>query len=575
MSAGKYGDARSLQIYAQLTLSIAVLLILYLISIYDQVSADLLKKVNYLSMSIYTIFIPFLVALFLLISPIDLMIVSIPDLLYSIYIIYSRNNLITKYSFALFGDQIISTLVLIFSFLIVVSRYRATLRPRNFYRDIHFLRNFFTPSFNRESISNILITMGLVMMLLVFLEMIIRTLFNTSQIFLSYWYLLGALISSIFLAKNSRYQVYFAPIAVLSWLSLSLIYVSYSEISIKRKGFARRGFTDSSVVHIDGVVINRGKLYIDLSTRRSPHILIVGATGSGKTQMSKRICDSLSKNNVATIIIDPHNEYVDLGFERYGIHEITGIILSEIAGSRESIEEFIDILRVAFRLGSLQVAVLSDIIQEYFQGYRDLRDLTNFIEKKISESDNSEIQRALRSVQFYIRLLLESIPQDIEYSSRYSIDLNRSMTIDLSYIAKNEFITEVYVYFLLRHIWRKIRERGFSEKIEYYIVLDEAHNLLSGRVSELISRILRESRKFGLGVIIVSQLIDQRIKEFFGNIGSLLIMKTFDRETLDFIESATKISASLASSLREREFLFIDLYREKIFYRGKLLFKEE
>jgi DNA helicase HerA-like ATPase len=340
--------------------------------------------------------------------------------------------------------------------------------------------------------------------------------------------------------------------------------------------FAKRRFTDSSLVYVNGVATNQGKLYIDLSTGRSPHILIVGATGSGKTQMSKRICRSLSRSKVATIIIDPHNEYMDLGFERYGIHEITGVILSEIASSKESIEEFIDILRIAFRLGPLQVAVLSDLLQEYFQDYRDLRNLIDFIEKKISESNNSEIQRALRSVQFYIRLLLENIPQSTNYIGSYSIDLTRSMIIDLSYIAKNQFITEIYVYFLLRHIWRKIRERGFSNEIRYYVVLDEAHNLLSGRVSELISRIIRESRKFGLGIVIVSQLIDQRIKEFFGNIGSLLIMKTFDKETLDYIQTTTGINIiGVISTLRETEFVFIDLYREKVIYRGRLLFEEE
>jgi len=573
MSTKRYENTRSLQIYAQLVLSVAILLILYIISIYDQVNTDLLKKINYLFMNIYTIFIPLLVALFILISPIDLMIVSLPSLLYGLYTIYSSNNVIAKYSTALFGDQIISTIILILSFLIVVFKYRATIRPKNFYRDVYFLKNFFTLSFSRETINNLLLTLGLVVIFLVVIEMILRTFFNAKQIFSSYWYLAGALISSIFLVRDSYYRVYYTPIAILSWFSLPLIYVVYSETSVGDREFARRRFTDTSLVYVDDVVTNRGKLYIDLSTGRSPHILIVGATGSGKTQMSKRICNSLSRSKIATIIIDPHNEYIDLGFERYGIHEITGVILSEISSSRESIEEFIDILRIAFRLGPLQVAVLSDLLQEYFQDYRDLRNLIDFIEKKVSESNNSEIQRALRSVQIYIRLLLENIPQSTEYVGRHSIDLARSMIIDLSYIAKNQFITEIYVYFLLRHIWRKIRERGFSDEIKYYVVLDEAHNLLSGRVSELISRIIRESRKFGLGIIIVSQLIDQRIREFFGNIGSLLIMKTFDKETLDYIQTAAGIDVGIISTLRETEFVFIDLYREKIIYRGRLLFK--
>ncbi len=573
MSRASYRHSRNPQIYAQLIASISVLIILYFVSLYTQINTDLIKKLSFLSMSIYIIIIPILIALFMIISPIDIILLSTPSLVYSIYLIYSRSNIFSNY-LSLFGDQLLSTTILLITFFIIILRYRATLRPINFYRDLNSLKNFFIFSINKEVISDVIIFMGAIILILAFLEIITRVFLGAGHIFLSYTYLSGALVSTLFLAKGLRRHIYYLLIATLSWFSLPLIYVVYIDTPIERRSiFTRREIINDSLVYIQNVLLDRGKMYIDLSTGRSPHILIVGATGSGKTQMSKRICGSLSSGNISTIIIDPHNEYMDLGFRRYGIREVTGLILREISSSRESIEEFIDILRISFRLGPLQIAVLSDTLLEYFQEYRDFSGLLDFIEKKIIDSSNNEIQRALRSIQFYIRLLLENIPQRINELAHESIDLDKSLIIDLSYVTKNQFITEIYIYFLLRHIWSRVREKGFSEKIRYYIVIDEAHNLLSGKVSELILRIIRESRKFGLGIILVSQLIDQRIKEFFGNIGSLIIMKTLDKETLDFIESSTRVDISLATHLKDTEFIYIDLYKDKFPRRGRIIFE--
>lgn len=567
MSLGLSRRRRSQNIDTQIFLTIVLLLIIWATPLFIE------RYISAARFSLETILLFYsapilLLLLYLITAPIDLLILSIPSLAYSLYIFVLFTRKVFSGNLFTLTDQILTIVFIASAILPIVIRYKRIIRKTNFYKDLYSLKSFLRPDLG--DLSDLLISEGILLLLVALLEFLSRSLFSVRGYFASIYYLSGVVFSGVIISRSRDNKLY-TLLSLLSWASIPLVYVFHDkEYTSSRAGLGYI-YREQEIIPVERVVVGeRSRLFMDLSTNRSPHILIVGSTGSGKTQLSKRLCESLSKRGVRVIVLDPHNEYKDLGLERYSIREIADIIIREIADSRESIEEFIDILRTTFRLGYLQVAVLSDTLYEYFQENRGLRDLLNYIEKKISETDNSEIQRALRNTQYYIKLLLDHISINENTVSEKTLDLNRSVAIDLSEIYKNRYVTEIYVYFLIRYIWRIVREKGFSERIRYYLVIDEAHNILSSKISELLSRILRESRKFGLGLILVTQIIDQRIREFMSNIGVVFLMKTLDRDTLDFLEILVSIDPEKALSLRETEFIYIDLYREKTIFRGRL-----
>ena len=80
---------------------------------------------------------------------------------------------------------------------------------------------------------------------------------------------------------------------------------------------------------------------------------------------------------------------------------------------------------------------------------------------------------------------------------------------------------------LLWHLFFYLKSHGKS-KLRIYIVLDEAHHL-SFREGGPIDLLLREARKFGLGVIFASQQPEDFSQVAFDNTASKLVFQTNDQ----------------------------------------------
>jgi DNA helicase HerA-like ATPase len=105
------------------------------------------------------------------------------------------------------------------------------------------------------------------------------------------------------------------------------------------------------------------------------------------------------------------------------------------------------------------------------------------------------------------------------------------------------------------------------------IIIDEAHNVLRGKIHEILSTIFREGRKFGLGLIVISQQISDEMSEYINNIGKIIIFRIVDMKTIEILQKILddeNISRDLLR-LRELEFYYIDLTGERQIFRGKIL----
>ncbi len=548
------------QIYIKL-----LLLILILIFISQQIMYILvyIKIYNAYDKIFFISAVFIMIALFILmISPIEVILTSLPMFLYSVsYLIY----LYAHVANILYTD-ILSTILLIMIISIYgLYRFRRKLKIRSFSNIFVVLSRIFY--YIKDDPGHLLITEGLILLLLSSADILLN--YITGKIFFTKpENLLGALIDGIFITFIRNRKIIFT--SVFSWSFTPLLYYVSSTQIYTRPRLYREIFKEKSVVIDDVVVDKQANLMINVSTDLSPHMLVIGSTGTGKTVLSKKISRSLVKNNIPVIIFDLHNEYKDLGFKRLDPRDITGIMINDIYSNRDSLNEFIDVIRASFKLGALQTAYLQDLLTRYVEERRNIQKLPEYLEEEIKRQEDPEAQRVLRSLHMYLKLLFSEIS---EIKSDVSWRLDEPVTIDLSSVGRNNFLTDIYVYYFIRYIWRSARERGFTRNINQMIIIDEAHNILRGKIHELLSTIFREGRKFGLGLIVISQQISDEMSEYINNIGKIIIFRIVDMKTIEIFQKILddeNISRDLLR-LRELEFYYIDLTGERQIFRGKIL----
>lgn len=270
--------------------------------------------------------------------------------------------------------------------------------------------------------------------------------------------------------------------------------------------------------------------YIDLRDERNPHILITGASGSGKSTAVKNLVLSLASAGIGNIIvIDFHGEYSELLGQ---VKAVCGTKVSYIDARRYSVNpleldgaspkeravQLADTMQRLFNLGPLQRAQLERLLEELYSMHGihddepstwhleppDLRKLYAYIGELLAGSVASTDRSRLEALRQYVGLLLDDV------FGRTSIPLAELLSgvvvLDLSKMP-TDYMKVLYVETLLRKIAFQAYREGPSPTLRRYVVIDEAHILTSrrGTKESLVAKLLAETRKYGIGFIVATQ----------------------------------------------------------------------
>lgn len=285
------------------------------------------------------------------------------------------------------------------------------------------------------------------------------------------------------------------------------------------------------------------------------HILIVGKSGAGKTQTASVFLWELTKAGVPSIIFDFQGEYMSdklTNADGTTFRDCTkakvldaadGININPLEvpidphnGNKQNyikvVYQVANSLAKIFGLGDIQHAILRDAISQAFitAGFTPNNKETwqkpapNFSTVwAILKHMEEEIGGNVRNLNFRVQPLFENgvFPEDPNPRGFEAI-LKEPHILRLSNLATPELMVAVS-RFVLQKIYADMLAKGPTHTMRVFAVVDEAHKL---SYEETLTELIREARKYGVGILLASQSV-----------------KDFDRVVFDMV--GTKISLQL------------------------------
>lgn len=291
-------------------------------------------------------------------------------------------------------------------------------------------------------------------------------------------------------------------------------------------------------------------LYVKLEELNTPHIVIVGASGSGKTRLAKHIAVNSSKQyGYNLLIIDPHGEYKDIaGIIKCRVMDASKYALNPLilgnTSPRERALQLSHVISTLFKLGYLQRQMLEEIILRTYESKGIIQsDPSTWVKEPPTIEDlvktcmelgatSPEYQRVLP----YLNILRENMGS----GSWLSIDelFSENVIIDTSSLS-SDFARALFLDTLMYMLISKMYNMRSTKKIQ--VVFEEARGLMPRQLSrELLSRLFTESRKFGFSIIVISQEIHGIPRVLINNAGLRIFFIMNEPRS---VEEASKIIA--------------------------------
>lgn len=307
----------------------------------------------------------------------------------------------------------------------------------------------------------------------------------------------------------------------------------------------------------------------DTQAVQNPHLMIMGESGSGKTYAAQCLVAELCQTGIPSILFDYGQSFeletLDKSFVRftkpteYLIGE-EGLALNpleifqrDIQGPNAVATRVSDVFDAVYHLGDIQRKVLIDAILQAFEAVGihpsdrttwtkslpTLSTLQGILEELAANKDYPNYKNATgvaaRLTTFF---MLNSFRSDVSSWSWEKFINDKEQRVHILQFRGLEGKTQrVVVELLLWHLFFFLKSHGQSH-LRLYCVLDEAHHL-SFRDGGPVDSLLREARKFGLGIIFASQQPEDFSPAAFSNSASKLVFQTSD--------TALKISRFLAA----------------------------
>ncbi|MEM2234049.1 MAG: ATP-binding protein [Nitrososphaerota archaeon] len=297
------------------------------------------------------------------------------------------------------------------------------------------------------------------------------------------------------------------------------------------------------------------RVSIDLNAVASRHLAILAITGRGKSNLLALLAKRVAEKNGTMVIVDYHAEYGDLRIPKLKVsvpklnpRHLTAEELADVIGVRQNAER--------------QRGVLGEVVDK---GVRTATDFWGELRERLellAESDEALAQHRYVAVRLkeIVERALRIWGPIFDTGARSLIDQifpNRINVLDVSGFTESQ--AQVLVSHLLEELLedRKDAVRGDPDvrfRSPVIVAIEEAHVFIpSGEhtpCADVIARIAREGRKFGLSLILVSQRPSRLNADVVSQVGSLAVSGlTHPRDQQFVMEVTDEVTEELGASL--------------------------
>lgn len=335
------------------------------------------------------------------------------------------------------------------------------------------------------------------------------------------------------------------------------------------------------------------------------HCFITGSSGSGKSYATYQLLESVIKNDVKIMIIEPaKGEYKQIfgglkGIKifttdpnTYRVLKINPFQFPENIHLLSHIEQLLQIFNASWPLYAAMPAVLKQAVVEAYvkcgwdvqnsiwipgisdHKYPVFADILEILPQIINMSDYSADSKGDYKGALVTRVQSMTVGiNGVIFKNSVGVDdsilFDSNVVIDLSELGSDEAIALIMGVLIMklneyRKSQRKINKYlSLNSKLQHVTVLEEAHNLLKrtskdqnqeganmvGKSVEMISNSIKEMRTYGEGFIIIDQSPMAVDSSAIENTATKIIMNTPAKDACEELGSALSLNEEQTSEL--------------------------
>lgn len=288
----------------------------------------------------------------------------------------------------------------------------------------------------------------------------------------------------------------------------------------------------------------------------NPHVLILGESGFGKTYTAICLTAELARRDIASVILDygqgfspsaipevawanSEPEWLDLATMGISLNPLT-IEPSDVRGPTSVAQRVADSFsRVYSRIGVQQHAILRDAILDVFYDVGIKPDNPNSWKRRApafhhisaklqsyaADGTNANRRFASSVASHISTLFVFNIFRSAGQRLAWNDLLSNKITI-LGFRGLEASVQRLATEFVLWNLIGHLESLG-PQPLRAFIVLDEAHRLSFAENSP-VEKLLREARKFGVGLMLASQQPEDFSAVAFANTATKIVFQITD-----------------------------------------------
>ncbi len=308
------------------------------------------------------------------------------------------------------------------------------------------------------------------------------------------------------------------------------------------------------------------KIQLDINSMVQKHVSVLAKTGGGKSYMTGVILEELMKHEVTVLVVDPHGEYNSM---RDAGSRVDGAEKFNVTphGYGSKIREFSPDTKInsqakplKFTLANMEAKDLLELTN-IKNGRKELTSLKKAIEALRAGRDSytlSDLMKVLEADEDGSNALI----QELEYLNSIEIFADRGTKMsELVVKGKTTILNlrgtppDIQSLIVNRIATALFELRKINEIPPMLMVVEEAHNYCPQQGVTDSSKIMRtvasEGRKFGLGLIIITQRAAKVDKNVLSQCNTQVILKvTNPNDIKAIVASVEGLSSGMADEIQ-------------------------